>query len=87
MGDLDLGLYDIYPRNHLCHRVLNLDPWIHFNEIIISLVVDQKFKGACAPVFYSFRNLKGVLMDIVSNFLGDGKGRREFHDLLVPSLD
>src|SRR6185369_17247374 len=45
----DLGLDDIYSRDHFGDRMLDLDAGVHFNEVELALFV-QEFEGAGATI-------------------------------------
>ncbi len=46
----NLVAHDIDPRDALRYRMLDLNARIHFHEVELLLLIDQKFKRAGIPV-------------------------------------
>ena len=46
-SDFQLFFYKINPRHPLCHRMLYLDPCIHFHKPEFSIRFQKKFDGSC----------------------------------------
>src|SRR5699024_1759809 len=79
----NLAYYDINTRNHLCHRVLHLNPRIHLNEIRMLLLVYQKLHSARIGVAYPSRQPLSAVKNLFSNLLRYGPCRSELDNLLV----
>ena len=45
-GDLDLLLHKIAPVDFLGNRMFDLDTGVHFHEIEVAVIIDQKLDGA-----------------------------------------
>ena len=84
---MDLLFNNIDSGNQLRHRVFNLDPGIHLQEIEIKLFIHQKLNGSCVGISNLFPDLYSRFAHFFPNFRSEGGGGRLFDDLLVPSLD
>ena len=64
-GNAQLLLYDIEPRYHLCHRMLDLDSRIHLYEIELVVLI-QELERAGAAVTNATTSLGAALADLVA---------------------
>ena len=66
--------------------MLDLDPCIHFDEVVVAFPVNKEFNSTGAPVVDSARDLKSILAYGLSLFFGYAQSRCELHYLLMSSL-
>ena len=83
--NVNLLLHDVDAGDHFCHRMLNLDPGIHFNEIKFAFFI-QEFKGAGAAVTDLAASFSAAFADFFDDFARDADCRCFFDHFLVPAL-
>ena len=85
-GDADLLLDQVAARDHLAHRVLDLDPRVHLHEGEVPVVVEQELHGAGARVADRQRARDGLLADVLAHLRRQVRGRRLLDQLLMAPL-
>src|SRR5207245_8125378 len=78
--------YTIGSRDHLYHRMFNLQTGIHLHKIIAVLVIYQKFKCAGIAVSYLFDCVNGFRTNFITQFVRQKWAWRFFKNLLMPPL-
>ena len=81
----DLGFNDINAGDELGHRVFNLYPCVHLNEIELAVFI-QKLKGAGAAVTHFFASRHTTLAYAFNQLAGNARRGRFFNDFLVTPL-
>ncbi len=74
------------PVMQLRHRVLHLQAGIHFHEVEVLALVDQKFDGARADVADCARCRDGGLRHCRAHLVAQARRRRFLDDFLMPAL-
>ena len=69
MGNAKLLTNQIDARQLFCHRMLHLDARIHFHEIKILVLIEQKFDSPGRIIFGRFHNIDGRLADFFPQFM------------------
>ena len=87
LGNTDLGLHDVDTGDLFGDAVLYLDTWVHFDEVVVALCIDEEFNGTGAAIVDVTRDLEGIFADGLTLFLGKDQGWRKFDDFLVTALD
>src|SRR5215467_650729 len=80
--DADLLLDDVDTRDHLGHRVLDLDAGVHLDEVELAVLVEV-LEGARSPIPDLAASLDAALANPRAHLRGDLRGGSFFHDLLV----
>ena len=65
-SDPDLLFYQINPGHPFGHRMLYLDPGIHFHKIKVSIFLQKKFDGARIFIVRGLRRPDGSLSHFLS---------------------
>ncbi|CAH0326693.1 hypothetical protein SRABI128_05502 [Microbacterium sp. Bi128] len=90
-GDAQLRLDEIDVGDFLGHRVLDLDPGVHFDEYVLAGPlthrVDKEFDGTGVDVVQRFRELHGVAVQRLPDAFVQVRRRGDLDDLLVAALD
>ena len=86
LGDVDLGPYQVDAGDHLGDGVLHLDAGVHFDEVVVAVLVHQEFHGTGVDIAHFLGDLDRIIIELPALFRGDAKGRGELHHLLVPAL-
>ena len=84
-GHQDLRLHDVDAGDHLGHRMLDLYPRVHLDEIELALLV-QELEGARAAVADLAAGLGAALADADALLHRDQRRGRLLDDLLVAAL-
>ena len=66
--------------------MLDLDTGIHFNKVIVLVLVDQELQCAGVGVSDMLCDRHGVAIELFLDFLGDGEGGGVLDDFLIASL-
>ena len=85
--DADLPLDEIGAGHHFGHRVLDLQPRVHFQEVEGAVFVEQKLDRSRARVVDLAGNGRSRRRDPAPQVRRDGDRRRLLDDFLVASLD
>ncbi len=84
-GDADLRLHDVDAGDEFGHRVFDLHPGVHFDEIELAVFV-EKLEGAGAAIADLAAGLGAAFADLVAQFgVESGRGRF-FQHFLVAAL-
>src|SRR6185369_6897288 len=83
----DLLSHDIDAGNHLCNRVLYLNPCIHLHEVKVVVLVDQELNCSGAVIPYGFRSPYGRIPHCLTQSRGTHSRRCLFNYLLMTPLD
>ncbi|MPM70472.1 hypothetical protein SDC9_117427 [bioreactor metagenome] len=67
--------------------MLHLNAGVHLNEIVMPLVVYQKFQRSGIGIAHMLGDLHRVLVQFLPYLLGYGESRGELHHLLIPALE
>src|SRR6185295_19806412 len=86
-GNLDLKLDQINARDHLGHRVLDLQPRVHFDEVELARRRENKFDRAGIRVANRASGRERGLAKLFAQFWTDGRRRTLFNDLLMAALN
>jgi hypothetical protein len=89
-GDHDLVANEVDAGDFFGNRMLNLDAFVHFQEVVIAVVVDDEFDGASIGIMGEFGDLDGGLAHFVAELAVlalDQRRRGFFDDLLIAPLD
>ena len=67
--------------------MLHLDAGVHFDKVVIAVLVHQKFQ--CAGIFIShmFGDFYGICIQFLAYFPVHGEGGGELYDFLIPPLE
>ena len=87
LGDAQLPFHQVQPGNGLGHRMLHLQPGIHFHEEEITALVQQEFHSACAYIADRQGRPHCGLAHGLAQWLTQAGGGRLFEYLLVAALD
>lgn len=87
LRDENLCAHEVNAGDHLGDRVLNLNSGVHLDEIVVALLVHQKFHRTGRDIADMTGNLDGILVQSLTGCLGYRPGRRELDDLLVAALE
>ena len=66
--------------------MFHLDAGVHFDEVVVSVLVHQELHGTGVDIAHFPGNLDCVIIELLALFRGNTKGRGELHHLLVPAL-
>ena len=86
-GDEDLSLDNIDAGDQLGDGMFHLNPRIHFDEVVITVFINEKLDGAGTAVFDGFCQSDGIDANAVSLEIGQEQRRRKLDDLLMSSLN
>src|SRR5260370_28431392 len=86
-GNPNLAAHDIGERDHLSHRMLDLDARIHLHEIEATIVVEQKLERARAGISDRLAGRDRRVAHLLTQVLGHHRRRRLFEELLLTSSD
>ena len=86
LGNQNHILNDIDARYQLRNRVLYLNTGVHFDEVVLTALVQQKLASSGTAVIHCFCQLDGIIADGFSLRVGQAERRCELDDLLVSSL-
>jgi len=86
-GDQQLPGHQVQAGNQLGDRVLHLQARVHFQEVELTVAVEQKFHGAGADVIHRAPGLERRLAHGLAQFRGHDGAGRFFDDFLVATLD
>ena len=81
-----LPRHQIKPCDHFGHRMLDLKPRVHFEEVEFSGTVEQKLDGAGADIVDGARGGDRRLAHLRPQLRRDGRRRRLLDDFLMPAL-
>ena len=84
-GNANLFLNQINTGDELCDRVFHLNTGVHFNEVELTVFVEE-LKRACAAVADLAAAFGTALSDLFNRAAGNADGRRLFDDFLVAAL-
>ncbi len=85
-GHQDLRLDQVDARDHLRHRVLDLDAGVHLDEVIVALLVDDELDGARIVVIGQFHQPHGRFAHGLPGFDGQAGSGTLLDQLLVAAL-
>src|SRR5471030_2296849 len=83
--DADLLADYIDTRRHLSHRMFDLQPCVHFDEIELAVLI-EKFERPYAPVVVLPTCFHAALTHLTDQVCIDAGRRRLFQHLLMPAL-
>ena len=83
----DLAFHDVISGGHFRNGMLDLNARIHFDKIMVAVLVYEKLNGTGTSIIHGFRYLDRIGADRSSHFFCQGKCRSEFHDFLMTSLN
>ena len=86
-GDADHRLDEVDAGRELRHRVLDLEPRVHLEEIEIALAIDDELDGARGAIADRARDRERLLAHGAAGLGIEEGARRLLDDLLVPALD
>jgi len=86
-GHQDLVLDQVAAGDHLGHGVLDLDAWVHLDEVVLSLLVHQELDRAGVAVLDLAGDLEGRRAEFLALGLGQGKRGGELDHFLMAALD
>ena len=90
-GEAQLRLHDVHAGHFLGDGVLHLQAGVGLDEherlAAGAGSVHQKLEGAEVLVAFAARETHGGVDDGCAQFVGQRRGGRDFHDLLMPPLD
>ena len=86
-GDPDLLLHEVDAGDELGDRVLDLDPGVHLEEVVIPVGVEQAFDRPGRPVAGGPSRRDGDRSDSLAQRVVDGRRRRLLDELLMAALD
>ena len=81
-----LPFHEIQARNHLGHRMLDLKPGVHFQEIDVQIRIRDELHGARVSVSNRARGLDRVAGQLFAKGRGEHGARRFLDDFLPPPL-
>ena len=84
--DTNLFLNDVDARAHLCDGMLHLDAGVHFKEIEVQVLVDEKLHRACVAVTYGLAQLDGGFAQLLASVFSQRRRGRLLDDFLVAAL-
>ena len=87
LGDEDLSTHQVHAGDHLGDSVLNLNPGIHLNEVVVAVLIHQELHGARVDVAHVLGHLHRVGVELVPDLLGHAPGGSVLHYLLIPPLE
>jgi hypothetical protein len=82
-GNLDLRSDNVDTSDLLRDRVLDLDSRVDLNEVVSTLLVDQKLGGTGVSVLDSTGELEGVVKDGLSDRFSEVRRRGDLDDLRI----
>ena len=85
--DPDLLLYQVKAGYALGNRMLNLQPGVHFQEVVIFVFIDEEFDRTGVAVADMVGQGQGVIADFLTFFVGKVQRRRDFDHFLVTTLN
>ena len=86
LGNLDLLADEIHPADHFRHRMFDLEPGIHLDEVELAVLVEE-FDRSCAAIAHVGHCLGDTPADFGTLFGRDDRGRGLLDHLLVAALD
>src|SRR6266511_3396755 len=86
-GAADLLAHNVDHRDHLRHRVLDLDTRLNLGEVQLPLVVDHELDGAGAATAEQARDSDRGAPKLLALLMGQVGRRGLRHDLLVVALN
>src|SRR5262249_5501858 len=86
-GDAYLLLYEIDPRHHFGHRMLDLHAGVHLHEIELTLLIHQKFECAETRVTGLADRATDDFTESTSLLVVHGRARRFLDHLLMAALE
>ena len=84
--DQNLALHDVHARDLLSDGVLDLNPRVHLQEVVLSVRGEHELDRASVDVSDVLGDLLGILVHRQPCLLLDSDARGDFDDLLVPPL-
>jgi len=84
--DADLLLDEVDSGDFFSHGMLDLNPRVHLDEIVVTFRIDEEFDRAGVLVFRGFGGADGGLAHLLAQIGGQKRGRRLFNELLVATL-
>mmetsp|Transcript_38226 Transcript_38226/g.74046 ORF Transcript_38226/g.74046 Transcript_38226/m.74046 type:complete len:354 (+) Transcript_38226:2589-3650(+) len=87
LRDTELRLDDVDTCDFFGDRVLDLETSIHFDEVVMSLLVHKELTGSGILILGSLREANSIATDGFSHFVCDQRSRCHLDDFLVTSLD
>lgn len=84
--DCDLRLHDVHVCHFLGHGMLDLDPWVDFDEVVIAIWIDKKLHRPSVPVVRERSEADSVIEQNLTE-ISKVRRRGDFDDFLVPTLD
>src|SRR5437762_1550182 len=85
--DAKLLAHDVDPGHHLRHRMLDLDPRVHFEEIEVPAGVEEELDGARVAVADRAGEPEGGRGHLQPERFVEGRRRRLLDQFLVPPLE
>ena len=79
--------HQIDPRHQLGHRMLDLDPRVHFEEVKVAIGVGQELYRSGAVVTHRLRGLHRDRAHLSAHLGRDERRRRLLDHLLIAPLD
>ncbi len=86
-GDADLPGDDVDPRRHLGDPVLDLEPGVHLEEVVLTVGIQEKLDGRGIVEIDGPCDATGAVEESVPRLLVDRRRGGLLNELLVPPLD
>ena len=86
VGYLNLFFYQIYADYFFCDGMFHLQAGVHFQKVIIAVLVHQEFNGSRADVVHGLGSSYCLFAHVPAQFRCDKNRRALFYDLLVAAL-
>ena len=83
----NLIAHDVGERDHLSHRMLDLNARVHLHEIEATVFIEQKFERARTCIADRLRCSQRSLAHLLTQLRSHHRGRRFFEQLLMPALN
>ena len=83
--DADLFGYDINPGDEFCHRMLDLYAGVHFNEVELTVFVEE-FERAGTAVADSAARFHAAAAKLLNGPARNAESRGLFNDFLIAAL-
>ena len=83
----NLSLNQVNAGCHFGNGMLNLNSWIHFDKVMVAVLVYQELKRTCITIINSFCKFNCIVANCSTLFLCQCNGRSEFNNFLVTSLN
>ena len=86
VGNFDLLFHQVHSDHFFRYRMFYLQTGVHFEEVIIAMLVDQELNRACTDIVDRFGRGYRLFTHIFTQFGSHENRWRLFHNLLVAAL-